>query len=140
MPAKARRSHGRRVIQYAPLPYDLYFGVRAGWRDSSSATPFFMRPYVGLRGVQAMRYQGEEVVEAEGELRWQWNPRFSAVVFAGGGSSSTERSGDESVTAGGVGFRYLIARTYGLHMGIDVAWGPDDPAFYVTFGSAWLRP
>jgi hypothetical protein len=27
-----------------------------------------------------------------------------------------------------------------LHMGIDVAIGPDDPVFYVVFGNAWLRP
>jgi hypothetical protein len=34
----------------------------------------------------------------------------------------------------------LIARTYGLHMGLDVAAGPDDPVIYVVFGSQWLRP
>jgi len=25
-------------------------------------------------------------------------------------------------------------------MGLDVAWGPDDPVLYVIVGSAWLRP
>jgi hypothetical protein len=24
--------------------------------------------------------------------------------------------------------------------GMDIAFGPDDPIFYVVFGSAWLRP
>jgi len=44
------------------------------------------------------------------------------------------------VTAGGVGFRYLIAREHGLHMGMDLAFGPDKPIIYVVFGNAWLRP
>ena len=46
----------------------------------------------------------------------------------------------KSVTAGGVGFRYLVAGKHGLHMGLDVAWGPDDPVIYVIVGNAWLRP
>jgi hypothetical protein len=25
-------------------------------------------------------------------------------------------------------------------MGLDVAFGPDDPALYVQFGNAWFRP
>jgi hypothetical protein len=33
-----------------------------------------------------------------------------------------------------------MARTYGLHMGMDIAFGPDDPAIYVIFGGAWTRP
>ncbi|HWJ04869.1 MAG TPA: hypothetical protein VNS57_03645, partial [Steroidobacteraceae bacterium] len=115
-------------------------GVRAGWRDSSDGTPFYLRPYVGLRGVQAMRYQGEEVAEVEAELRFQWRPRWSVVAFGGIGTAGIEAGEDETVTAGGVGFRYAIARTYGLHLGLDVAWGPDDPVLYVVFGSAWLRP
>jgi hypothetical protein len=44
------------------------------------------------------------------------------------------------VAAGGAGLRYLIARKHGLHMGLDVAAGPDKPVFYVMFGNAWLRP
>lgn len=51
---------------------------------------------------------------------------------------SRERS--ENITAGGAGFRYLIARRYGMQMGIDVADGPDDTVLYVVFGNAWLRP
>jgi hypothetical protein len=38
------------------------------------------------------------------------------------------------------GFVPLTARKHGLHMGIDVAVGPDDPIVHVVFGNAWLRP
>jgi hypothetical protein len=45
-----------------------------------------------------------------------------------------------TVTTGGAGFRYEIARQFKLHMGADFAYGPDGPAFYIQFGSAWIRP
>jgi hypothetical protein len=65
------------------------------------------------------------------------------VGFGGAGIARREFSGrdrDSSVSAGGAGLRYLVARTYGLHLGMDVAWGPDEPVIYVIFGSQWLRP
>jgi len=128
---------------FHPLNSSLYLGARGGAKDSSSGTPFYLRPFVMLRGVQAMKYQGERAVEAEAELRWQFHPRLGLVTFGGAGVARSERGGktrESTVTAGGAGFRYLVARTYGLHMGLDVAWGPDEPVLYVVFGSPWLRP
>ena len=37
-------------------------------------------------------------------------------------------------------FRYLIARTYGLQLGMAVGFGPNAPILYVIFGTAWLHP
>jgi hypothetical protein len=131
------------AIWYRPLAESVFFAIRATGKASSDGTPFYMRPYVMLRGVPAMQYQGEQAAESEVELRWQFHPRFSLVGFGGAGIARSDLSGeddDRSVGAGGAGFRYLIARTYGLHMGIDVAFGPEDPAIYVIFGSAWSRP
>jgi len=131
------------TMYYHPLGRSLYLAVRASAKDSSDGTPFYLRPYVALRGVQALRYQGEQAVELETELRWQLRPRFSVIGFAGAGeaqASIAARDRNESVSAGGAGFRYLIARRYGLHIGVDVADGPDDTVFYVVLGSAWLRP
>jgi hypothetical protein len=31
-------------------------------------------------------------------------------------------------------------RKHGLHMGLDVATGPDEAIWHLVFGSAWLRP
>jgi hypothetical protein len=42
------------------------------------------------------------------------------------------------VGTGGAGFRYLIARRLGLQAGVDVAFGPDDPAIYLQIGHAWF--
>jgi hypothetical protein len=131
------------AMYFRPLGESLYFSVRSSVKDSSDGTPFYLRPYVSLRGVQALQYQGEQAAELEAEVRWQLRPRYSVVGFAGTGEARSslgalERS--ENVTAGGAGFRYLIARRYGLQMGVDVADGPDDTVLYVVFGNAWLRP
>jgi hypothetical protein len=39
----------------------------------------------------------------------------------------------------GAGFRYKIARLLGLRMGVDVARGPEEWAFYIVFGNAWIK-
>jgi glucose/arabinose dehydrogenase len=93
--------------------------------------------------VEAIRYQGEEVAQAEMELRWQFWKRISLVGLGGLGSAWNDLgdfSNEETVTTYGAGVRYEIARRYGLHMGADVAFGPDDPILYIQFGSAWMRP
>ena len=131
------------AIYHRPLDRFLFFGVRGSASASSDGTPFYLRPFVMLRGVQMLRYQGEQSAEVEAELRWQLHPRFSLVGFAGVGAARSDVSRgepQETVAAGGAGFRYLIAKTHGLHMGLDVAMGPDEPIIYVVFGSAWMRP
>ncbi len=76
-------------------------------------------------------------------MRWQFMNRVSAVGFIGAGAAASQfgrMTREQTVTAGGVGVRYEIARKYGVHMGIDVATSRDGTAGYLTFGSAWLRP
>ena len=96
-----------------------------------------------MRGVQAMRYQGEEIAQLEAEIRWQFWERISAVGFAGCGTAWNDWGRfekDQTVTMGGFGFRYELARKYGIHGGVDIAFGPDDPTIYIQIGSAWARP
>jgi len=130
------------AMWFRPLGQTLFLGVRGTFKDSSDDAPFFLKPYVNLRGVQALRFQGEQAAEVEAEVRWRLKSRFSIVGFAGYGAarSSIVQDRKSSVTSGGAGFRYLIARRYGLHLGLDVAGSADDTAIYVIFGNAWLRP
>ncbi len=130
-------------IHYQPLAKDLTLGIMASSILSFGDVPFYLRPYISLRGVPAMRYQGDDTAQVETELRWQFWERFSLVGFAGLGASRSDnwlRRTSQNVTTGGTGFRYEIARKYGLHMGLDVAYGPEGPVYYVQFGSAWMRP
>ena len=94
-----------------------------------------------MRGIPAMRYQGESVAVAETEFRWNFTYRWSLLLFGGAGATDSvdfvPSSSDDTVYSRGVGFRYFIARRFGAHAGIDIARGPEDTAFYITFGQAW---
>jgi hypothetical protein len=130
-------------IHYIPLGWRLFLGMRAQVSASFGNEPFYLRPFVSLRGAPVMRYQGEEVGQIEAELRWQFWKRFSLVGFTGAGAAwnNLERFQDsKKLVTGGAGFRYELARKYGIHIGLDVAKGPDDTALYVQIGSAWARP
>jgi len=131
------------LIDYFPLSKELTLGLRGDYNQISGDAPFYMRPFVTLRGVAAMRYQGTSVTQGEAEVRWQCWQRFSLVGFGGVGTAKNDRAANErnqTVHTYGIGMRYLIARKFGLHMGLDVAFGPDQPVFYIQFGSAWARP
>jgi len=130
-------------IYYLPLDQKWTLGVQSSATFSFGDVPFYMRPYISLRGAPVMRYQGEHEAEIEAELRWQFWKRFSLVGFAGAGTAWNDFDRYEkysSIMTGGAGFRYELARKYGLHMGLDVGFGPDATAVYVQVGSAWMRP
>lgn len=130
-------------LQFVPLGARTTLGLKGAGTLSSGDVPFFLRPYVALRGAPVLRYQGEQAASLEAEVRWQRWGRWSLVGFAGAGAAwnDFERFTDtRTVLAGGVGFRYELARDYGLHAGLDLAFGPDTTAVYVVVGSAWMRP
>jgi len=131
------------AMQFVPLSSTLFLEVRAEGAASFGNEPFYLRPFINLRGAPTLRYQGEEVAQIEIELRWQFWKRFSLVGFLGGGAAwnNLERfNSTQAIMTGGAGFRYEIARAYGLHAGLDIARGPDDTAVYIQIGSAWSRP
>jgi len=128
----------------------FYFPVNSVWVpalriESQLATgdiPFYAKPFVFLRGVPALRYQGDLTLLAETEHLINISPRWGLVAFTGMGTAFNDledmKAGDLVWNAGG-GFRYLIARLFGLKMGLDVARGPEDWAVYVVFGTSWLK-
>lgn len=129
-------------LGYYPFSDNFTAGLRVDARYISDGAPFYSLPYVELRGVPAMRYQGNYVVLVETEERWDFSQRWSAVVFGGWGKGVfADQSFKEAPNAWnvGIGGRYLLARLFGLYMGLDVARGPEDWTFYVIFGSEWLR-
>ncbi len=128
------------VNAFASPVRDLVLGGRLDWRGSSGNTPFYALPFIELRGIPALRYQGEQAAVAEVEARWNLDGRWSAVGFAGAGRAAGPEEGLGSAKtrwAGGVGIRYFLARAMGLHVGVDVARGPEEGAFYIVMGSAW---
>jgi hypothetical protein len=124
---------------WVPVGADWVASLRTLASFSDDAAPFYAQPYITLRGVPALRYQGTAVLSLEAELRWNFSGRWSLVGFGGAGQavdSSADFGGEaETICAGGGGIRYLISRVFGLQVGIDVAQGPEDTAVYIQVGN-----
>jgi len=125
---------------FTGLTDTLVLGLRADVETLNGDAAFYEYPFISMRGIPAMRYQGETVTVGEAEFRWNFTPRWSLILFGGAGkaqSIDTIDANDDTVFSKGVGFRYFIARRFGAHAGADIAKGPEDTAFYITFGQAW---
>lgn len=130
------------AIGFYPLTKKLIGGLRIEGEQAFGNPPFYLLPGINLRGIPAGRYQGKTSIVTEAELRWDFYRRWSIMGY--GGLASTFNDWDQAfekpvVYSYGTGFRYLLARKFKLRMGVDVAKGPEDWAYYIVFGSNWLR-
>ena len=119
----------------------LSLGLRGeAWVVDGDRIPFEMLPFIDLRGIPALRYQGEAVGVGEIEGRWAFHRRISLLGFAGAGYAADDPgdlSDAPSRTTQGLGLRYYLANKLGAHTGFDIAEGPEETVFYLTFGSSW---
>ena len=130
------------VLSFHKLHESFVLGLRFEGEMVDGNVPFYGYPFVQLRGVPAMRYQGERVVDLEVEGRWRVWKRWSLIGFVGKGLTDSDvprLETDENIVTFGGGFRYLIARKLNMHVGIDVARGPEDTAVYLQMGHAWTQ-
>ena len=128
------------VLHYTPVGEYSSLGLRFNAETVRGDVPYFAYPFISLRGIPAMRYQGKATLLADAEYLWGVTPRWSLVFFGGvGKTTSINRFRGEGLTvaAGGIGFRYRLARVLGLQAGIDIARGPEETSVYLTVGSAW---
>jgi hypothetical protein len=127
---------------FFPIKKNWISGIRAEVQHAFQSPPFYLLPFVSLRGVPTLRYQGQTTALVETEQRIDFNVRWSAVGFAGYGKAIGQ---DESFSDGttvynfGGGFRYLIARAFKVRAGIDIGFGPDSWGYYIVFGHNWNR-
>ena len=127
---------------YRKGPGKGVIGLRAMAEASAGDLPFFLRPYLGFRGLPALRYAGERIASFEGEYRRPMSERWDALAFAGVGRAWADRSdgdGGKTVSAAGLGVRFKAQKYFGLTFGIDLAQGPDGMASYIQIGNAWGR-
>jgi hypothetical protein len=130
------------IHYYASFSANVVLGLRYELSEVFNDPPFYVIPYMKLRGVPAARYQGNIASVTEAEVRWDFIPRWSTIGFAGAGKvhdAWSEFKESDWISSAGAGVRYLVARKFGLRMGVDIARGPDQWAYYVVFGNAWLR-
>ena len=117
-------------------------GFRFESQIATGDSPFYMLPFIPLQGVPAMRYQGELTALVETEQEILLSKRWSVVEFGGYGIASKlidELNNNISAWNAGAGFRYLVARLFGLKMGLDIARGPEQWAIYVVVGTSWMK-
>ncbi len=128
------------VLKYSPFGDYSSLGLRLKAETVGGDVPFFSYPFVNLRGIPALRYQGKGVLTGEAEYLWGLTPRWSLVFFGGIGYTTAinkKTGNNRTVAAGGLGFRYRLARKQGLQAGVDLARGPEDTSVYLTVGNAW---
>jgi len=130
------------AFYYLPISKRIISGFRAEYQQMWGDPPFYLLPFINMRGIPVARYQGTITALAETEWRWDLTPRVSLVTFGGAGKAIPEESSFEESKwrySGGAGTRYLIARKLKLRGGIDVARGPEQWAYYIVFGTTWTR-
>ncbi len=127
---------------YQPLKHWWVLGSRFDMQQVFGQVPFYVKPFLDMRGVPAARYQGKTTLLAELEQRFDVSRRWSLIALVGTGKAFDDYGQFGSATwvyNYGTGIRYLIARKLGLRMGVDVAASNDSWGYYVVFGSAWSR-
>ncbi|MBB1200278.1 glyceraldehyde-3-phosphate dehydrogenase [Enterobacteriaceae bacterium 89] len=125
---------------FLPLTPTLTLSLAGNYQaltNSDKHLPPMARPYVNLRGISRYRYQGDYVGTVQSQLGWSVTPRWTVLGFVGAGSASNDSGHlfDDTEVAWGTGFRYLIAREYGLHTGVDIAFSDHEQAVYFNVGS-----
>ncbi|MDB4835151.1 BamA/TamA family outer membrane protein [Cyclobacteriaceae bacterium] len=129
------------AMGYVPIKNKHQIGLKIGLNGVADGAPFFAQPFVNNRGVAFMRYQDQYVFQSEFEMQLNIYKRWSLVGFAGVGDAWGTNSNffeKDFSTSGGAGFRYLLARKFGMKAGVDFAYD-EQFAFQIVVGSAWLR-
>ncbi len=132
-------------ITYIPFTDKLILGLRVdGGLITGGDAPFYDLPSLSTRGIPRGRYVDNAALLTEAELRYDLTERWSLIGFGALGRVADSAGGlgsAENHAAMGAGFRYLIARDYGLRVGFDLGYSDDgDFSVYVTMGTGWVRP
>lgn len=125
---------------YHQLADELVLAGNARLATASDSAPFFMKPFVSLRGFPAGRFLDDWVAEVQGEIRWTLGWRVGVVGFAGLGTTAPRFSslgGDQTTVGVGAGLRYRLSEVDGLNLGFDYARGDGESSFYFRLGEAF---
>lgn len=112
--------------------------------DVEGKVPFFSQCMLGssedLRGYATGKNQDRRMIVGQAEYRLQLPWRFGAVGFMGAGEVADEWSHfttEDILPGGGLGLRFLLAKSNRLNMRFDYAWGKDSSAWYISLGEAF---
>lgn len=129
-----------KLNSFHPLSKKFVLGLRFEYSAISGDAPFFAIPYVSLRGIPALRYQGDRVGVAEIEGRYNFTPKWAMIAYTGLGKVSSDIpvfDTQQDIYSYGVGARYRIFEVQNIWVGIDIARGPEETNWYIQVGQAW---
>lgn len=129
-------------LAYVPISKKVFSAFRFDSQFAFGDVPIYAKPFIQMRGVPAMRYQGNYTMLVQTEWRGFVYRRWSLNGFVGAGKAFDDFSEFNDallVYDYGAGFRYLLARRYKLNVGLDFAWSNNDFAFYIQFSTAWNK-
>ncbi len=84
-----------------------------------------------LRGYEAGKYKGRNMIASQAELRWRFHNKWGGVVFGGTGSIwGNENNGEEEfertwLPSAGLGLRYMVSKEKKINVRLDYAVGVD---------------
>ena len=129
-----------KALYFFPFTEKYVLGLRFDASIAGGEVPFYAAPFVSLRGIPALRYQGKDAGAVEIEARRRLGDRWSASVFTGAGyvnSGFDFGETEDDIRSFGIGLRYLAFREQDAWVGVDVARGPEETAWYIQMGSSW---
>ena len=129
-----------KALWFRELHERFVLGLRLDVATVDGRPPFFAVPFVSMRGIPALRFQGETAGAVEVEGRFNISPRWAAVAFGGAGFA---HSGDPDLSTGltikayGAGIRFQALKNQNVWLGFDIAKGPEEYAWYIQMGHPW---
>ena len=125
---------------YVPLNNKSTLALQARFAIASGDTPFYLLPYLQMRGFPAGKYKDDVAMTGHFEWRYKFHPRWGFVTFYEFGSA--ENSFDDlfktdTITSYGGGIRWQVSEDKKLNLGVDVAVSNDDYTLYVQIGERY---
>ena len=127
---------------YLPINDWLFSKYQLDYQYVGGDAPFYLKPYVQLRGVPAFYYQGEMAAKIETEWRAMVYKNWGVVGFVGTGKafdSFDDFPDNESIFNYGTGLRYVMKKAFNTRVGFDLAWASPDSLFawYIVIGTSF---
>ena len=129
-----------KALSFHELHERFVLGFRLDVATIDGDPPFFAKPFVSIRGIPALRYQGDTAGVFEVEGRFNISQRWAAVAFGGAGfahSGDPDFSTSQDIKAFGAGIRFQALKNQNVWLGIDIAKGPEEYFWYIQMGHPW---
>jgi outer membrane protein assembly factor BamA len=130
--------------KYFPTFPRQAFAVQGFFSSVTGNPPFQMLSLLGgsgiMRGYYRGRYRDKKLMAFQTEYRLPLFWRFRAVGFAGMGDVAGKIKGfrwDEFKYSAGFGLRFILSRSEGIAVRLDVGYGKDTSGVYFTINEAF---